>query len=71
MFPRTSRRAIDKIIMRRVSIGKDSANHPAEVPAVPVPWPVHILEREEPLPLAIIVVNAVPSVVVVVLELRE
>ena len=71
MFPRTSRRAVDKILMRHVSIGKDSTNHPAELSAVPVPWPVHILKREKPLALAIIVVDAVPSKVVVVLELRK
>ena len=47
-----------------MNIGKDSANHPAELSAVLVPWPVHIPEREEPLALAIIVVDAVPSKVV-------
>ena len=60
-FARTTRRAVDKILMRHVRIGEDTANHPPKLSAVPVPWLVHILESEQALALAIVVVDAMLS----------
>ena len=71
MFPWLARRSVDKVLVRHVSIGKDTTNNPPKLPAVPVFGAIYILEGKQPLALTIVVVNAAPPKVVEVLELCE